>query len=102
MEKKCFTDDRMDKFIVGLSNNFNPQINKTLKHDYTLCGQYKESLVPDARVELQCQDKELYFRYVIIQQDVGKKYLTIPEVEVMGECELISNKLFLSFTPIHV
>lgn len=81
----------MDNFIVGLSNNFDPQINKTLKLDYKRCGQHNGSLNLTATV--RCQDKELYSRYVIIQQDVGKSYLTIPELEVIGECELISDQL---------
>ena len=90
MIKLCFAEDRMDNFIVGLSNNFDPQINKTLNRDYKRCGQYNGSVPPGARVELQCKDKEAYSRYVIIQQDVGKKYLTIPELEVMGECEFVN------------
>ena len=87
----------MDNFTVDLSNKFDPRINKTLKRDNKGCGQYNGSVSPGAKVELQCKDKEAYSRYVIIQQDVGKQYLTIPELEVMGECELTSDYiLYLS------
>ena len=85
----------MSNFIVGLSNNFDPRINKTLEHDNKRCGQYNGSL-NGTTVELQCKDKEAYSRYVIIQQEVGKQFLTIPELEVMGECELASDQ-FVSY-----
>lgn len=77
----------MANFKVGLSNNFDPQINKTLKRDYKLCAQYIGSLSSGARVVFRCQDKNTYSRFVIIQQDIGKSYLTISKLEVMGECE---------------
>ena len=87
----------MDNFIVDLSNNFDPRINKTFKRDNKGCGQYNGYISPGAKVELQCKDKEAYSRYVIIQQDVGKQFLTIPELEVMGECELQLISLYRTF-----
>ena len=78
----------MNNLVVGFSSSFDTRVNKTLTEDYETCKDSVERF--DEIMIFECYDNEAYFRYVVVQLiDKGKRFLTIAEIEVAGECKYI-------------
>ena len=80
-------DPRHD-FILGLSNTFDPMLNETLIPEVELIKDI--SLNYGGLVVFVIDNDTPFYRYVSIQY-VGKprRFLTVNEIEVIGECEYI-------------
>jgi len=75
---------RANKFVVGLSNNA-PARHAPDLWDYTLCGQYPGTVYDGRTVTLQCTnvcERQLPFRYVIVQFPLTSDHMTVCEIEV--------------------
>ena len=71
--------DRMNNFIVGLSNSSADPV----RGNYALCGQYPGPAADGAYLSLQCDPRTASGRYVIVQHSInGSGYLTICEIEI--------------------
>ncbi|ESO04452.1 hypothetical protein HELRODRAFT_191777 [Helobdella robusta] len=93
--------DIMDNFIVGLTNKFDPKINKTIRGQYDICGRWSTAASSSGQpMRVDCVNKNIYYRYVIIQQDVKitlpTNAMTFVELEVYG-FENLATKFFGCF-----
>jgi hypothetical protein len=76
-----YLGDRMNNFIVGLTNN-PPYLKPPTTYGYTFCGQWP-GVAPEGRVlNVRCEDDLAPARYVVIM--THQKYLTICELSVYG------------------
>ena len=75
---------RANDFIVGLSNKA-PARHPPDLWDYTVCGQYPGRVYDGRTVTLQCTnvcERQLTFRYVIVQFPLINDMMTVCEIEV--------------------
>ncbi|ESO05530.1 hypothetical protein HELRODRAFT_171168 [Helobdella robusta] len=83
--------DTMDNFLVGLTNYFDPKVNKTIRDNYEFCGQYPKTVSADFQpMRVDCININIYSRFVIIQQEAAKagpaSPMTFAELENGEHC----------------
>ena len=86
--KNCqpFTDERMDYFIVGVTNT-SSATQAPVRWAYPLCGQYPSAAPGGARMIVNCTASTPPARYVIIQQPAtGPGIMNFCELEVYSSC----------------
>ena len=79
-----FTDNRLDYFIVGVTNEFSTT-NRPVRGTYPLCGQYPTLAINAGKMLLNCNANTPAGQFVIIQQPQdGHGWLAVCELEVYG------------------
>ena len=79
----CVSANRLDYFIVGVTNSFNPTTNPPIRGNYSLCGQYPTTAALGAKLTQTCNPNTPPGQFVIIQQPSdGPGLLTVCELEV--------------------
>ncbi|ESN96102.1 hypothetical protein HELRODRAFT_189109 [Helobdella robusta] len=92
-------DYRLYMFMVGLFNNFDPNVNKTIvKKSYDLCGQWPTTVFTAGQpMRIDCANEKLFSKFVIIQQWQDSDSLNIvrqfefAELEVYANADRLSN-----------
>ncbi|ESN95795.1 hypothetical protein HELRODRAFT_178978 [Helobdella robusta] len=90
-----FLDYRMEKFKIGLTNNFDANVNTSKLGIYDLCGQWPGKVLNFGEpMRVDCIDGSKLSRFVIVQQspEIEQKYrdrrLAFAEIEVYAETRL--------------
>ncbi|ESO03675.1 hypothetical protein HELRODRAFT_173373 [Helobdella robusta] len=95
-------EERMDHFIIGTTNTFDPTINKTIRNRYQLCGQWPTKAFPPFRaMRIDCLNPNAFSRFVILQQDVGKSSMGFTELEVYTDGKPIYTKNLALNKPVY-
>ena len=85
--RRCIcTGLRASDFIVGLTNSA-PARHPPGLWAYTLCAQYPGTVEPGRTVTLQCAsvcERQLQFRYLVVQFPLHNDSMTVCEVEVFA------------------
>ena len=80
----------MNNFAVGLSNNFDRKVNRSIRGNYDLCGQWPSIALEQPKpMRVNCINVNTFSRYVIIQQSLEiektDKNLAFSELEVYSD-----------------
>jgi len=79
----CCVAERLDNFVIGLTND-NPAVAEPIyKMSYAVCGQFNGSVAPSVNGTVECALSSEKFRYVIVQGSWDDTYaLCLTEVYV--------------------
>jgi len=78
------TGKASNNFVVGLSNDFDPDNSTVTLWGYTLCGQYPDAVPAGATVSLHCPYNLPPFRYVVVQFPRENDRMNVCEIEVFA------------------
>jgi len=76
---------RSNNFVVGLTNTY-PLAHAPVLWNYTVCGQYPGAVPSGATVSVHCTNayqRQLRFRYVVVQFPLTCEQMSFCEVEVL-------------------
>ena len=79
----CSVANRLDNFVVGVTNYDPSAITPVYKTSYTVCGQYRGSVSAGASATVVCFSSSQQFSFVIVQGSLDdEQALCLKDVSV--------------------
>jgi len=74
--------NRLDNFVIGLTNRDPLKTFPVYKNSYTICAQYNGSVAAGKKVAVACATSKKTFRYVIVHGSQTRKNRSLCLAEV--------------------
>ncbi|ESN98152.1 hypothetical protein HELRODRAFT_177395 [Helobdella robusta] len=87
-------DEKMENFVIGLTNSFDPNVIEAIRDKYDICGQWPGKVLPHGQpMRVNCSDENKSSKYVVVQQSLdvenklNDKTVNFAELEVYVNCQ---------------